>query len=51
MNLVFPPFQMAALGIAVIVTAVVTLDGESHWLEGVQLVALYGMIAAAAWFI
>ena len=51
MNLVFPPFQVAALGIAVIVSAIVTLDGESHWLEGVQLLALYGMIAAAAWFI
>ena len=50
-TLVFPPFQVAALGIAVIVSAVVTLDGESHWLEGAQLLALYAMIAAAAWFI
>lgn len=51
MDLVFPPFQVIALGIATIVSAIVTLDGESHWLEGLQLLALYAMIAAAAWFI
>jgi len=51
MNLVFPMFQVVALGIATIVSAIVTLDGESHWLEGMQLLALYAMIAAAAWFI
>ena len=41
----------AAGEIAVVVAAFITLDGESHWLEGVQLLALYGMIVAAAWFI
>lgn len=51
MNLVFPLFEVGALGIAVVVSAFITLDGESHWLEGVQLLALYGMIAVAAWFI
>jgi Ca2+:H+ antiporter len=51
MNLVFPGFQVGALAAAVIVSALIILDGESHWLEGVQLLALYLMIAAAAWFI
>ncbi|HEY4099565.1 MAG TPA: calcium/proton exchanger [Gemmatimonadales bacterium] len=51
MNLVFPGFQVGALAAAVIVSALIVLDGESHWLEGVQLLALYLMIAAAAWFI
>lgn len=51
LDLLFPPFQVGALGIAVVVAAFITLDGESHWLEGVQLLALYGMIVAAAWFI
>ena len=51
MNLVFPMFQVVALGIATIVSAIVTLDGESHWLEGLQLLALYAMIGTAAWFI
>ncbi len=51
MNLVFPPYEVVGLGIAVVTSAIITLDGESHWFEGVQLLALYGMFAAAAWFI
>ncbi|HEY4321146.1 MAG TPA: calcium/proton exchanger [Gemmatimonadales bacterium] len=51
MTLLFPAFQVVVLGIGVAVSALITLDGESHWLEGIQLLALYGMIAAAAWFI
>jgi Ca2+:H+ antiporter len=51
MNLVFPAFEVIGLAVAVIISAIITLDGESHWFEGVQLLALYGMIGAAAWFI
>jgi Ca2+:H+ antiporter len=51
MNLVFSPFEVMALGLATIVTAIITLDGESHWFEGVQLVAVYGMIAVGAYFL
>lgn len=51
MNLVFPPFEVVGLAVAVITSAIITLDGESHWFEGVQLLALYSMLAAAAWFI
>jgi Ca2+:H+ antiporter len=51
MNLVFTPFEVIGLSIAVITSAIITLDGESHWFEGLQLLALYAMLAAAAWFI
>jgi Ca2+:H+ antiporter len=51
MNLVFQPFEVAAIGMATIVTAIITLDGESHWFEGVQLLAVYAMVAVAAYFI
>lgn len=51
MNLVFSTFELVALGVATIVSAIVTLDGESHWFEGMQLLALYAMIGAVAWFI
>lgn len=51
MDLVFQPLEVVALAMATIVTAIITLDGESHWFEGVQLLAVYGMLAAAAWFI
>jgi Ca2+:H+ antiporter len=51
MDLVFRPFEVLALMMAVIVTAIITLDGESHWFEGVQLLAVYGMVAVAAYFL
>ncbi len=51
MNLVFTPFEVIALGMATIVTAIITLDGESHWFEGVQLLAVYGMVAVGAFFL
>jgi Ca2+:H+ antiporter len=51
MDLVFTPFEVMALGLATVVTAIITLDGESHWFEGVQLLAVYGMIAVGAFFL
>jgi Ca2+:H+ antiporter len=49
MNLVFTPFEVAAVGLATIVTAIITLDGETHWFEGVQLLATFTLFAATAW--
>jgi Ca2+:H+ antiporter len=51
MNLVFRPFEVLALGMATVVTAIITLDGESHWFEGVQLLAVYLMVAVGAFFL
>ncbi len=51
MNLVFQPFEVAALGMATVVTAIITLDGRSHWFEGVQLLAVYAMVAVGAFFL
>lgn len=51
MNLVFTTFEVMALSLATLVTAIITLDGESHWFEGVQLLAVYGMVAVGAFFL
>ncbi len=51
MNLVFTPLEVAAVGLSTVLAAIVTLDGESHWFEGVQLLALYAMVAIAVFFI
>jgi Ca2+:H+ antiporter len=51
MNLAFTPFEVIALGMATVVAAIITLDGESHWFEGVQLLAVYALVAAGALFI
>ncbi len=41
---------LSPLLIAVIVTVLVVLDGESNWFEGATLIALYAIIAAAFWW-
>jgi Ca2+:H+ antiporter len=48
MDLLFGSFEVAAVGVSTLLVALITLDGESHWFEGVQLLALYGMVAAVA---
>jgi Ca2+:H+ antiporter len=49
LDLVFSPLELSALGAAVIVTAFISLDGESNWLEGAMLCGVY-VIAALAFF-
>jgi Ca2+:H+ antiporter len=49
-TLVLPPLLIAALLMAVLVTVLVVLDGESNWLEGATLIALYAVIATAFWW-
>lgn len=51
MNLVFSPIEVVSMGLSTLLAAIVTLDGESHWFEGVQLLALYVMVAIAVFFI
>ena len=46
MNLVFEPLELMVLALSTAIFAYVSLDGESHWLEGVLLLALYVMTAA-----
>ena len=50
-NLVFPAIQVIALVAAVFITALIAADGESNWLEGAQLVAVYAIIATAVWYL
>ena len=50
LTLVTDPLLIGALGLSVILTAFVVFDGESNWLEGFALIALYLIIAASVWF-
>jgi Ca2+:H+ antiporter len=45
MTLFFSLLEVAALALAVLIAAQVSVDGESNWLEGVQLLAVYVIIA------
>ena len=45
MTLVFSGIEVVAVAVAVSLTGLLTLNGESNWLEGVQLLALYVILA------
>lgn len=45
MDLVFHPLEVAAVGAAVGISALVALDGESNWLEGALLMLVYLVLA------
>jgi len=50
LTLVFSPLLLVILVLSAVVITLVVIDGESTWLEGACLVALYVMIAAAFWW-
>lgn len=50
LTLVFPPMLVVSVVIAVILSAFITFDGESTWLEGAALLAVYGIIATSFWW-
>ena len=50
LTLVFSPLLVVVLVLAVILAAFIAFDGESTWLEGATLVALYAIIATAFWW-
>lgn len=47
MTLVFNGFELTALVAATLIAVLVSVDGESNWLEGAQLVALYAILGVA----
>ena len=51
MSIVFTPFELVAVTASVIIANTVATDGESNWLEGLQLVAAYVIIGAAFFFV
>jgi Ca2+:H+ antiporter len=51
LTLVFNQFELIALVAAVIIAALVSLDGESNWLEGAQLLVVYVIIAMAFFYL
>jgi calcium/proton exchanger cax len=51
MSLIFRPLELVILGLATAIFAYISLDGESNWLEGVQLLAIYIMAGMAFFFL
>ena len=50
LTLVFAPMLVVSVVIAVILTAFITFDGESTWIEGAALIAVYAVIATSFWW-
>ncbi len=50
LNLVFQPIEIVAVAAAGLLFNYISLDGETNWLEGLQLISLY-VVAAAIFFL
>jgi Ca2+:H+ antiporter len=51
LDLMFTPFEVAAVAISVLIVGFVAMDGESHWLEGVMLLGVYVILSIAFYFL
>ena len=51
MNLLFTEFEIVAVGFAVLTIAMISHDGEAHWMEGVQMLAVYAILVLGFYFL
>lgn len=51
MDLIFTTLEVLAIGMSVGIMAFISHDGETHWMEGVQLLAVYVMLGMAFFFL
>lgn len=49
--LVFNAYELMALVAAAIIAVLISVDGESNWLEGAELLALYAILGLAFYFV
>lgn len=51
MSLVFVPLEITGIALAVLIVEMISSDGETTWFEGVQLLAVYLILAVAFYFV
>jgi Ca2+:H+ antiporter len=51
MDLVFTTFEVITVGLAVAIVSLVAADGESNWMEGVLLIAVYLIFGIAFFYL
>ena len=51
MDFVFSTFEVAAVGLSALLMTLISLDGESNWLEGAQLIGAYVIMAISFFFV
>jgi Ca2+:H+ antiporter len=50
LTLVLSPMLVVSLLLAIVLAGFIAFDGESTWLEGASLIALYGIVATSFWW-
>jgi len=50
LTLVFSPLLVVAVFLAVLIAVIITVDGESNWIEGAALIGVYILVAATFWW-
>jgi Ca2+:H+ antiporter len=51
MTLVFHPLEIAAIVMSVLIIHMIAMDGETNWFEGLELLAVYIMLALAFYYL
>ena len=51
MSLVFTPFEIAGVALAVLIVEMISFDGETTWFEGAELIAVYLILAVSFYFV
>ena len=51
MSLVFTPFEIAGVALAVLILEMISSDGETTWFEGAELLAVYAILAVSFYFV
>jgi Ca2+:H+ antiporter len=51
MDLIFTPIEVITVAVAVVIVALIAQDGESNWMEGVLLLAVYTILGLTFYFL
>lgn len=51
LTLVFTPLEVVAVAVATMIAAYIALDGRTNWIEGLQLISVYVILAIAFLFL
>jgi Ca2+:H+ antiporter len=51
LTLVFTQLEVVAVGVGVLIAAFIAIDGRSNWVEGLQLLSVYAILAIAFFFV
>jgi Ca2+:H+ antiporter len=51
MSLVFTPFEIVSVALAVLIVEMISFDGETTWFEGAELIAVYLILAVSFYFV